>query len=563
MIVKIKFGLRFKFALIFLGLILMVALASVFFLFRSLSGLTRQQRMDYAVSVARIVNGMVDEKTLQEYVQSGEKDEAYGELLDSMKRIQCNSNVYYLYVVAVENEREGVYIFDLKLVDGESVLNHSLGEKNDIKKNYPGISELFSTKDYDPVFDEMEIGGEALDSVYAPIRNEEGKLTAFVGIDFKDRDFTESTLNDIRGSGTFLFLIMSACFFILMLIVQIGILRPVYRLRKQAERVEQGEFGSELTVRGHDELSEISRVFNQMTRSIAENVDGLQRMSDAYYRYVPARILTLLGKKSIEDVALGDETSGIFTIFSFQMADFDRTIRQKENREMIDEINHVLQMCVPLVADRNGMVENFFHAGFTALYDSDCEAALMSAVDICRSLDRRAETGNQEGTVPAIGIACGEVALGIVGQEKRMAAVTVSQYRDTALWLQNIAENFQSRILITREAADRISGFHEKYRARLLGFFLNTYTGVRDQVYDVYEGDPVEELKKKDETREWFEEGVTLYCTGKSIEARRRFIEVLKRFRRDRAAKEYLLLCDRRIAGKGGDESDIYFTKIK
>ncbi len=558
MTVKIKPGLRFKFALIFLGLILMVALASAVFLYRSMAELTRQQRMDYAASVARIVNGMVDEKALREYVQRGEEDEAYRELLDSMKRIQCNSNVYYLYVVAVENEEDGVYIFDLKLVDGEAVLNHGLGERNNIKKNYPGISVLFSSKSYDPVFDKMTFEGEALDSVYAPIRNEEGELTAFVGIDFMDRDFAESARNEIRGAGLFLSLIMLVCFLVLMLIVQIGILRPIYRLREQAERVEQGEFGGGIEVRGHDELSEISRVFNQMTRSIAENMDGLQRVSDAYYRYVPARILTLLGRKSIEDVRLGDETSGMYTIFSFQVADFDRTIRQKDNQEMIDAINHVLQLCVPLVADRNGMVEYFWHAGFNALFDSDCEPALLSAVDICRSLNRM----EGEGTSPAIGIACGEVALGIVGQEKRMAAVTVSQYRDTALWLQGIAESFQSHILITRAAAERIPGFHKKYRARLLGFFLNTYTGLRDQVYDVYEGDPVEELEKKEDTKGWFEEGVELYCTGNPVEARRRFIEVLKRFRRDRAAKEYLYLCDRRIAGKGGDEEDIYFTKI-
>lgn len=560
---KIRFGLRFKFSLIFFVLILMTALASVVFLFRSLSGLTRQQRMDYAACVAQIVNGMVDEKALKQYVKNGKEDETYRELLESMKRLQCNSNVYYLYVVAVENKWDGVYIFDLKLVNGESVLNHGLGEKNNIRENYPGLPVLFETESYAPVFDEMEIGGEALDSVYAPIRDEQGELTAFAGIDFSDKDFTKDTVDEIRGTGIFLCIIMSVCFFLLMLIVQIGVLRPIYRLRKQAERVEQGEFGSELAVRGHDELSEISHAFNRMTRSVAENVDELHRISDAYYRYVPARILTLLGRKSIEEVRLGDETSGMFTVFSFQMTNFDRTIRQKNNREMLAAINQVLKMCVPLVADRDGMVENFQYAGFTALYDGDCEAALKSAVDICRSLNRTVGEETLNKTSPAIGITYGEVDLGIVGQEKRMAAVTVSQYRDMALWLQNIAESVQSHILITQAAADQISGFHKKYRVRFLGFLHNTYTGLRERIYDVYEGDSEEELNKKDDTKKQFEEGVELYCVGNYVEARQRFIAVLKHFRRDRAAKEYLYLCDRRLTGKGGNETDIYFTKME
>lgn len=557
---KVKFGLCFKFALWFLALIGLTGLAAMIFLYRNYTELIRNQRIDYAVSVGQIVSAVMDGKDLSEYAAKKNKDSQYEELIRHMQRIQRNAEVYYLYVVATENEEEGVYIFDLKLEGGESVLNHSLGEKNPLKENYPGLSEMFTSQSSEPIYDEVEIGGEGLDSIYIPMRNEDGDPVGFVGIDFMDSELREEAGQRIRRARTLLFVILGIFFLINLLFVRISILRPIYRLRKHAERVAAGEYDSALRVRGHDELSDITAVFNRMTENIAGHMEEMQKLNDAYFRYVPDKILPLLGKNRIEQVGLGDEVSQVLTVFSFQMADFDRTIRKKSNPEMIDAINQILQVTIPVVAEREGMVEIFQNAGFTALYDGGCEPALQSAIEINQKLNQMARSGELDQNRAAIGISYGEVALGIVGQEKRMEAITVSQYRDMACWLQGIAERYQSHILITQTAAGKIPRFLERFHTRMLGFVYNTYTGHRDLVYDVYDGDSDDETDAKNETKASFEKGVELYCAGDFVHARHQFIAVLKRFRRDRAAKEYLSLCDAQISRPNSGEPEICFS---
>lgn len=560
---KVKFGLRMKFTLLFLGLMALIGLAVISFLNRSHTSLVREQYTNYAIFIAQMVNGMMDEKELQQYAQSGMKDAHYDELVEQMREIQLRSEVFYLYVVVVENEEEGIYFFDLKLVEGESVMNRELGERNDLKKNYPGLSEVLSSKNPSVLFDKIQIGEEELDSVYVPILNDEGEVTAFAGVDFSQNKFNEDTEKYIRETAFSLVGVMAVCFCLLLLIVQFSILHPIFRLKRQAELISEGQFQHELEVKGQDELSEISFVFNRMSKSIAGHMEDMQKLNDAYFRYVPAKILTLLGKSNIEDIRLGDEVNAILTVFSFQLADFDRIIRQKTTGEMIDAINQVLHGCVPVVAEQEGMVESFQNAGFTALFDNGCESAVLSAVTVCQKLNHMVLLKQLEKNQAGIGIAFGEVMLGIVGQEKRMAAITASQYRDTACWLQSIARQYQAHILITQAAANQIPGFFETYHIRTLGFLYNTYTGYTDRIYDVYDGDSREEIESKNETKEEFEKGVELYCIRDFVGARQRFIRVLKRFTRDRASKEYLYLCDKYIEQENSGEVDIYFTKVE
>lgn len=560
---KVKFGLRLKFSILFLVFMFFIALAVIGFFVRSNESLLREQRMDYAIAIANVVNMMMDETELQMYAQSKTEDEHYNELIEQMKEIQRRSNVYYLYVVIVKNEKEGIYFFDLKLVNGESVLNKHLGQYNDLKKNYPGFTEVMFSKNPSPMFDETKDEDEELDSVYVPIFNENDKVTAFVGIDFEEKEFTKQTRQYIEQAGIFLLGIMVSCFCILLFVVQFSILRPVYQLKKHARQISEGEFGTEITVRGHDELSEISFAFNRMSKSIAGHMEEMKRVTDAYYKYVPSKILTLLKKDSIEDIKLGNEMNTMLTVFSLQLSDFDRTIRKKSTKEMIDAINQILLACVPVVSNHEGMVERFQNAGFTALFDNGCKAAVSSAITVCQKLNHMVLLNQLEKNQVGIGIAYGEVTLGIVGQERRMAAITVSQYRDTACWLQNIAEQYQAHILITQTAANCIPDFFESYHTRTLGFLYNTYTGYKDRVYDVYDGDTREELESKNDTKELFEKGVELFCVRDFAGARQKFIAVLKRFRKDKAAKEYLYLCDK--YGSQGDRKDIdiYFTKME
>ncbi len=559
---KVRVGLRLKFVLLFVVFMFLLGAVVIVCLQINCEKLFWKQYLDHAKSVAQIAQSMAEPDDLKRYAATGQPDEAYDDLIERMKEIQIGSGFYYLYMVTVENEEEGIYVFDFRLEDGIITEAHTLGEKNKLKKNYPGLSEVLATKEASEKFDVTWDGINRLDSVYVPVKDREtGEVAAFVGVDFHDMQMRKN-IRELIGKALFSMAGMMALLLLpLLFLVNVLVIRPVRRLKKCAERVSEGQFGTTMKVRGHDELSQISEVFNWMSESISENMAEMEGVNETYYRYVPAKILTLLGKEDIRSIRLGDEVSAMLSVFSFQLADFDRNIRKKSTREMIDAINKNLLLGTSAVLEREGMVEYFRNSGFTAVFENGGEDALMSAVTICQRLNQLAAAGKIEKNRAEIGLSYGQVTLGIVGQERRMAAITVSQHKDIACWLQSIAEQYQAHILITREVADNVRDFFGSYRTRNLGFLYNTYTGYTGQVYDVYDGDSPEEISLKDATKELFEKGVEYFCLRDYKRARQKFIAVLRHFRRDRAAKEYLYLCDENMV-KDPEETDIYFTKM-
>lgn len=561
---KVKFGLRLKFSLLFAGIMLFLCLVSYFFLYNSYNNMFHEQLLAYAESVAELVSGMTEETKLRQYVETRKTDKEYDILVNQMMILQKKAGFYYLYLVVVEERGKGYYVCDLKLEDKsgnqEITFNHVLGEENPLENKFTGLNDVLESKEPSKKFNRIDYFGVRLDSAYVPILDKKGEVGAFVGVDFKHETLVKDIRKEIRGILIPMVVLMLPCFFLLIGIIRVVVLGPIYSLKEHAKQVSEGSLGLELQIKGHDELSEIMDVFNHMSKSIAESMTDMQALNEAYYRYVPSRILTLLGKESIQDICLGDEVNTRLSVFSFQLADFDRNIRKKSTREMIDAINNILKISVPVIAEHEGMVESFQNAGFTALYDGSPASALLSAVLICQRMNQMVDRQELDKNRAEIGIAYGQVTLGIVGENQRMAAITVSPFRDTACFLQNIAEKYQSHILVTQEAADAIPGFFENYHIRTLGFLYNTYTGYTGKIYDVYDGDRRETYVMKEATKENFEKGVEAYCLRDFKLARQYFIKVLKGFRRDRAAKEYLRLCD---AGSRKQDADIYFARME
>lgn len=561
---RVRFGLQFKFTLFFTLTMTVLTIVLSYFLMEDGVSVSMKYNLNLALSIGRIASEIVEDKPLADYAATGREDEEYHNMIRQMEFLLKNTSIYYIYIVSIQDEENGIYLFDLKWKDGRIENQHLLGEKSSLKENYPGLPEIVSTKSASRRLDSITLeNGEKLYSAYVPILDKNQNVTAFVGIDFDEKDIVQEISKMIRGYFTLVMIGMLFCLILLLLLVRILLLRPIYRIHTLARRVEEGDFNTDYVIRGHDEFSAILHVFQKMTRNIAGNMEETKRLNAAYEKYLPTRLPAFLGRESIVGVRLGDQAMNDMAVLSFQLADFQQTIRRMNTQEMMDSINQVLQVCIPVVTDRNGMVENFEDAGFRALFESDSHTALASAAAMCQRLNQMERLGQIDKNRAGIGIACGNVTMGIVGQEERMEAITVSQYRDIADWLQDIAEKYQAHILITGKAAGQIPAFSRTWHSRRLGFLYNPYTGYSDQIYDVYDGDSREEIAGKNATREDFERGVTLYCTGDYRGARKCFITVLKVFHRDRASREYIRLCDRKLHDPHADTEDIYFTRME
>lgn len=327
---------------------------------------------------------------------------------------------------------------------------------------------------------------------------------------------------------------------VILLVILYIFLKPLKALKECAGTLAEGNLGVTVAVRGHDEVADISAAFNQMSLEIANYVQDIKNMSDGYYKFIPAKIIDLLGKESIQDVELGDEIQGEFTILSLHALDYPKQSAAFSAEQVYRDINRVLSMLVEPINSRHGVVEHFEDTGLSAFFTVSSGEALAAAIDIQRLLEEQ-----MPGNGRTIAISYGRVMIGVIGHEKRMEVTTISSHSDLAKELRLKGDKYGAHILITHLVYEQIADFEEHYHARYLGNIYLAANNSYERVYDVYDGDAEEEFYYKDLTKTLFEKGVDLYVAKKFYEARLVFVEVLKQHRKDKAAKEYLYRCDK------------------
>ena len=339
-------------------------------------------------------------------------------------------------------------------------------------------------------------------------------------------------------------------------------LHPLGILKKKVEEISDGNLGVQAPERGNDEVSEITRVFNAMSRNVAFRDREIRLTSEGYSRFVPAKVFDLLEKSSVIDVRLEDQTDVEAAVLNCWVDTFDDMARSMRSKEMFRLINQVLARLVPVVHQSGGMVDSFDRAGLLAIYTEETRKALDAAVTLCQTLraSRPEETGDEELPFHVI-LSAGPAMIGIVGAERRLEAMTISEHTSFTGFLRPLAAEYGASVLMTGSAAAAVPEFEECYHARTIGFVYMHTLDHLERLYDVFDGDDETTRRLKDETREMFEKGVALFCAHRYYDARLLFVEVLKKNRQDKAAQNYLYLCDRYYQQEDGEEIPVYIRE--
>jgi|GEM_PF-6935047 len=336
-------------------------------------------------------------------------------------------------------------------------------------------------------------------------------------------------------------------------------LHPLGTLKKRVQEISDGRLGVQAPEKGRDEVGEITRVFNTMSRNVEFRDREIRLTSEGYSRFVPDRVFGLLEKSSVIDVHLEDQTSVEATVLNCSVGAFDEIARSLRSREMFRLINQVLARLVPVVDRSGGLVDRFDRAGLLAIYTDRPDRALDAAVTLCQTL-RSAELEEAQGRTLDfhVTISAGPAMIGIVGAEQRLEAMTISEHTSFTGFLQPLAARYGAPVLMTGSAAALIPDFADRYHARTIGLVKMRTLDRLERLYDVYDGDGETTRRLKEETRETFERGVSLFCTHRYYDARLAFIEVLKKHREDRAAKNYLYLCDTYYRQEDPENRDVW-----
>ena len=151
-----------------------------------------------------------------------------------------------------------------------------------------------------------------------------------------------------------------------------------------------------------------------------------------------------------------------------------------------------------------------------------------------------------------IGIHSGPLIMGIIGDEERMEATTISDTVNTASRVEGLTKHYQSKILISEDSINQIEN-QDNYAIRYLGPVLVKGKKEPLGIYECFESDPEQEKVAKEATKEVFNQGLSHYFDRKFPNAAVSFTEVLQGNEMDNVAKQFLTKANQFIL-EGVDE---------
>ncbi len=421
--------------------------------------------------------------------------------------------------------------------------NHYFGARVAYDRNKQELDKMQEAMDTQRIIktEYNDFSGDFV-ALYVPVVDQQGRSVGVMESGLNRRILTYEVYRQMEQVYRLLGGLLGLLVFILASVLSV-FLYPLTRVKAAVDDLSKGNLGRQVTVRGRDEVAAIGNAFNRMSGRLKEQMEFIQACSDGYAAFVPRRVLEILKRKDITQVRLGDQNEIEASVLDVNSAAFQELSRSMDGEALYGMINQMLEEMIPAVTADRGVVDHMEEDGLTAYYPQDGEGALRSAVSICERINSLRSQGREVPLYRA-SVNYGVIRLGIVGDQGRMAASTISEIVAMSDFLMEAGERYGARILVTEPAAGQIQDFDSRYHVRMIGYILRRKTGEMEKLYDVYDGDEQEERRAKAETAAQFKEGIEAYRAGDYRGARQIFAGILRRNGKDLAARTYVYRCD-------------------
>ncbi|MEG4233021.1 adenylate/guanylate cyclase domain-containing protein [Microcoleus sp. Pol11C3] len=298
---------------------------------------------------------------------------------------------------------------------------------------------------------------------------------------------------------------------------------------------------SEVAARS-DALGELAQVFSHMVQTVKAREQELEKLLQAYGRFVPDEYLQFLGKQSIVDFQLGDHVSKEMAIMFSDLRSFTTMAEQMTPQENFDFINSYLQRISPEIRNHNGFIVKYMGDGVMAVFPDGVDDAIQAGIVMLEQLQKYNQSRLINGYIPlniGIGIHVGDTMVGIIGDANRMQADALSDHVNLTARLESLTKYYGVSLLISGDVVQRLIQ-PEKYHIRFLDRAI--VKGRQEaitvcEVLDV-ELEPVRSLKIQ--TVPIFEEGLEQYCLGNFANAKLCFEEIVTLNPGDKPSQLYL-----------------------
>lgn len=270
-----------------------------------------------------------------------------------------------------------------------------------------------------------------------------------------------------------------------------------------------------------------------------------RKIISAYDRFVPYRLLQLLGKKDITEIRLGDQVEKRITVLFTDIRDFTTLSETMTPQENFNFINSYFSQMEPIISVHNGIVDKYIGDAIMAIFPESADNACDCALSMLKQLRVYNEGRTRAGYPPiriGIGLNTGLAMIGAVGGYNRMDGTVISDAVNLCARIESLTKTYGAELLVGESTYDDL---HDSKReaARFIDRVLVKGKLKPQSIYEVFAADPLPERKEKQHYRMLFEEALAHYHYGHIDEAAELLERCLTRNPADLPAQVYLERC--------------------
>jgi adenylate cyclase len=272
----------------------------------------------------------------------------------------------------------------------------------------------------------------------------------------------------------------------------------------------------------------------------------LKQTEWAYGRLIPRQLLSLLDRKSILDVKLGDQIERKLTVMFTDIRNFTLLSESMPPQENFNFLNSYLKQMEPIIGTHRGIIDKYAGDTILALFTQGADDALSGAIHMLEKMEDYNTGRARAGYTPiqiGIGLNTGLVMIGTIGGENRMESTVIGDTVNLCSRIEEATKTYQTPLLISQNTLYDLTT-PGKYDIRFLDRIRVKGKTQPLSIYEVFDNDPIKLRDGKRASKEMFESAIAYYHLKEIPRAMELLKQCIEMTPKDVPAFIYLARCE-------------------
>ncbi len=296
-------------------------------------------------------------------------------------------------------------------------------------------------------------------------------------------------------------------------------------------------------------LSQTKNTFRDALHQTVRRECHVSELYRSLEKFIPTEKLSMMGKKDLTDIELGDYTKRNMTVLFSDIRSFTSMSENMSPEDNFRFLISYLKRMEAAVRNHKGFIDKYTGDGVMALYPGSADNAVESAIAMQKSVREQNHIRKKYGHVPiqvGIGLNTGPLIMGFLGGSGYMESTVISDAVNTASRTEELTKVYGSKVIITDNT---LKSLHKPDNFVLRELDKVEVKGKSKfvQIYEVLNAEEDILFNAKQETLSDFQKGRNLYEQERYSEAAACMRRCVESCSMDKAAGIWLGRCHQRM----------------